>query len=186
MLRKIQSLLPFILAFSLFIFAWSKMAPPSFDRKSSWRFQEEPCVVSVDDFKIVNIDFDQRRSWSLGEVRRTPLNQKYQHVAYADLPNLSKSATIMTRDSSIGMTNRTNDQALLVIYNRVPKTASSTMQNLISLQSDDKNITYFKSDHYWRRSNSRQMESELMEFWKKNNTQDTIYDQHTYFIETKR
>lgn len=181
MLRKIRSLLPFIFGLFLFFVVWNKLAP----NEARNTEQDEPFVISVEDFKIVDIDVDKGRSWSLGDVRRTPLNQKYQHVSYKSLPKLSKLLTSPITKDSVGLTNRTNDQAQLVIYNRVPKTASSTMQNLISLQSDDFNFTYFKSDHYWRRSNSIQMESELVKFWK-NFTQDTIYDQHNYFVETKR
>ena len=73
--------------------------------------------------------------------------------------------------------------AQVLIYNRVPKTGSSTVQNLFALQSDVYNFTYYPSDSYWDRVNSVKNEMELIQFLKNYPTDYLIYDQHTYFID---
>ena len=74
--------------------------------------------------------------------------------------------------------------AQVVIYNRVPKTGSSTVQNLLALQSDIYNFTYYPSDSYWDRVNSVKDEMEFIQFLKSYPASEFIlYDQHMYFID---
>ena len=74
-----------------------------------------------------------------------------------------------------------------MIYNRVPKTGSSTVQNLLALQSDIYNFTYYPSDSYWDRVNSVKNEIEMIKFWKSYpaSTETLFYDQHIYFIDVE-
>ena len=74
-----------------------------------------------------------------------------------------------------------------MIYNRVPKTGSSTVQNLLALQSDIYNFTYYPSDSYWDRVNSVKNEIEMIKFWKSYpaTSEALFYDQHIYFIDVE-
>ena len=85
-----------------------------------------------------------------------------------------------------GTNNRTNENAPLVIYNRVPKTGSSTMQDLLWLQVNETDLfAYERAYEYWHRANSKAEEEEMVKEWKEiQNT--TIWEKHLYFIDTSR
>ena len=92
-----------------------------------------------DDIRVVATENGQ--VWTLSQVRRNPINESGALIDLQDLPKLHEqqelhwfsAANQLTR----GTINRTHDNATLVIYNRVPKTGSSTMQHLLNLQANE-------------------------------------------------
>lgn len=160
----------------ILLLSWTKIGQEESEPKFNLR-------ILPDDLKIVDFDSESGEKWTLGEIRRSPLKQKFHNVSVENLPKLMDFK--IYNSDLIGTINRTKNEASVLFYNRVPKTASSTMQNLLCLQSDSLNFSFVKSDFYWQRANSVKSEIELI-LLLKNLTQYTIYDQHSYFINIKR
>ena len=156
-------------------------------------------VTFCKDCKILNHDFqddirvvatENGQVWTLSQVRRNPINESGALIDLQDLPKLHEqqelhwfsAANQLTR----GTINRTHDNAPLVIYNRVPKTGSSTMQDLLWLQVNETDLfAYEQVYEYWHRANSKAEEEEMVKEWKEiQNT--TVWEKHLYFIDTSR
>ena len=180
---KRRKLTPIILllisSLVIFYFLWTSPVDSTFQVLP---FQNDQFIP--DDMKIVGFDDQNNDKWTLGEIRRFPLNQKYLNLSLSELPKLNYREFDASKES-IGQENRTNPTARLIIYNRVPKTGSSTIENLLALQGDHVNYTFIASDYYWNRANSVKGEEKMINYWKSIG-EDAVYDQHVYFIDTKR
>ena len=115
-LKRAETYLTIFSSISIFllVFTWNKT---SFHPKQSKIIKQEALIV--DDFKVVTLQDKRGHKWSLGEIRRNPLKQKFQNVSYEDLPKLSSKInnSINTPDL-IGTINRTNQvrNCLQIMY----------------------------------------------------------------------
>ena len=66
-------------------------------------------VITPDDFKIVAQD-DFGNKWSLGDIRRRPLQQKFKSVSYKNLPVFNHSLLVIPNEQ-IGKVNRSLNEA---------------------------------------------------------------------------
>ena len=87
----------------LFVFTWNKT---SVHPKQSKIIRKQAFIV--DDLKVVTLQDKRGHKWSLGEIRRNPLKQKFQNVSYDALPKLSKINNSINTPDLIGTINRTN------------------------------------------------------------------------------
>jgi hypothetical protein len=122
--------------------------------------------------------------WTLDDIRRRyrrPLDLQVQN--FDSLPSLSAVTQAVDTPSA---RNRTRDSRLLV-YNRVPKCASSTMQMVMAHLMRRNDFQYISSPVYWVKSLSVKEERAFFESLLKQQDKSVFaYDQHVYFVDGER
>lgn len=121
-------------------------------------------------------------NWTLGDVRRSPLGEIF--VAKKDLPRLG-AINIFFGDVYPSSRNRSADKANVLVYNRVPKCASSMALDLMGILSQTNEFQISTSAIYWSPINSKEDEKKLVGYWK-NATQHLLFEKHMYFVDVSR
>ena len=117
-------------------------------------------ILIHEDDKIVGKD-SNGNLWTLGEVRRFPVNEKYHRIPFNHLPPI---LPLYDKNSIIKRNNL--DSNHIIIYNRVSKTGSTSIQKLLNLQSRNQQFYYISSTQYWERDSSIQNERQFVKFLK--------------------
>jgi len=138
------------------------------DQRTSMSYlQVLPTVADSDGWNIVDI----------GQRAKKKENARPQLL---NLPLEPPTATKVNPSSK----NRTQDYNVL-IYNRVPKCASTTMQHIISkLQS--KNGFKFKSANVYHRKVLRPDEFENLLGYLRNSKQKIVFDRHMFYVDWEK
>ena len=115
-LKRVETYLTILSSISIFLIylTWNNIVPHS--QPKLQKFYSEDKWKS-DDFKIVSSPDNRGHKWTLGEIRRNPLKQKFQNVYYDDLPKLPNINGSINTPDLIGTINRTNqviDNTLLI------------------------------------------------------------------------
>ena len=105
-------------------------------------------------------------------------------VDIRNLPILNPMAINITLNN-IGKKNRSSANSVIVFYNRVPKTGSSTIKKLLTLQSKNQKVNFEKSSEYDKRSNSISDEEKFVNNLDKI-VYPTIFEKHMYFIDVSK
>ena len=106
-LKRAETYLTIISSISIFLIylTWNDNVPHS--QPKLQKFYSEDKWKS-DDFKIVSSEDNRGHKWTLGEIRRNPLKQKFQNVYFDDLPKFPKINGSINAPDLIGTINRTN------------------------------------------------------------------------------
>ena len=115
-LKRVETYLTILSSISIFLIylTWNNVVPHS--QPKLQKFYSEDKWKS-DDFKIVSSEDNRGHKWTLGEIRRNPLKQKFQNVYFDDLPKLPNINGSINTPDLIGTINRTNqviDNTLLI------------------------------------------------------------------------
>ena len=110
--------------------------------------------------------------------------QKSWGVDIKNLPILNPMGINITLNN-IGKKNRSSANSVIVFYNRVPKTGSSTIKKLLTLQSKNQKFNFEKSSEYDKRSNSISDEEKFVNYLDKI-VYPTIFEKHMYFIDVSK
>ena len=116
-LKRAETYLTIISSISIFLIyiTWNDNVPHS--QPKLQKFYSEDKWKS-DDFKIVSSQDNRGHKWTLGEIRRNPLKQKFQNIPFDDLPKLPNINGSINTPDLIGTINRTNQvkRFLFLIY----------------------------------------------------------------------
>ena len=106
-LKRAETYLTILSCISIFLIylTWNNIVPHS--QPKLQKFYNEDKWKS-DDFKIVTSQDDRGHKWTLGEIRRNPLKQKFQNIPFDDLPNITNINGSTNTPDLIGTINRTN------------------------------------------------------------------------------
>ena len=106
-LKRAETYLTIISSISIFLIyiTWNNNVPHS--QPKLQKFYSEDKWKS-DDFKIVSSQDKRGHKWTLGEIRRNPLKQKFQNIPFDDLPKLPNINGSINTPDLIGTINRTN------------------------------------------------------------------------------
>ena len=106
-LKRAETYLTIISSISIFLIyiTWNDNVPHS--QPKLQKFYSEDKWKS-DDFKIVSSQDNRGHKWTLGEIRRNPLKQKFQNIPFDDLPKLPNINGSTNTPDLIGTINRTN------------------------------------------------------------------------------
>jgi hypothetical protein len=140
-------------------------------------------VFFKDDKVVVGQDWNSQ-NWTLGDVRRVPVREQEYYIRFQDLPKLS-NIDMMLGDVYPSSRNRSRSASDVFVYNRVPKCASTTVRNVIAVQSKRLGFNVSGSRVYWSPINSVPDEMKLVDRLKK--AEGPLYfDKHTYFVDTTK
>lgn len=111
-LKRVETYLTILSSISIFLIylTWNNVVPHS--QPKLQKFYSEDKWKS-DDFKIVSSDDKRGHKWTLGEIRRNPLKQKFQNVYFDDLPKLPNINGSINTPDLIGTINRTNQVIII-------------------------------------------------------------------------
>ena len=106
-LKRAETYLTILSSISIFLIylTWNNVVPHS--QPKLQKFYSEDKWKS-DDFKIVSSQDNRGHKWTLGEIRRNPLKQKFQNIPFDDLPKLPNINGSINTPDLIGTINRTN------------------------------------------------------------------------------
>ena len=106
-LKRAETYLTILSSISIFLIylTWNNIVPHS--QPKLQKFYSEDKWKS-DDFKIVSSPDNRGHKWTLGEIRRNPLKQKFQNIPFDDLPKLPNINGSINTPDLIGTINRTN------------------------------------------------------------------------------
>ena len=106
-LKRTETYLTILSSISIFLIylTWNNIVPHS--QPKLQKFYSEDKWKS-DDFKIVTSQDKHGHKWTLGEIRRNPLKQKFQNIPFDDLPNITNINGSINTPDLIGTINRTN------------------------------------------------------------------------------
>ena len=112
------------------------------------------------------------------------INGKIHDIDIKNLPILHPLGNNFTL-KNIGKNNRSSTNSLIVFYNRVPKTASSTILKLLSKQRKIQKFNFEKSTEYGNRSHSIRDEEKIVNHLDKI-VSPTVLEKHMYFIDVSK
>ena len=106
-LKRAETYLTILSSISIFLIylTWNNIVPHS--QPKLQKFYSEDKWKS-DDFKVVSSQDNHGHKWTLGEIRRNPLKQKFQNIPFDDLPKLPNINGSINTPDLIGTINRTN------------------------------------------------------------------------------
>ena len=160
--------------------------------------QSSTLSMTSDDEIVVAEDHKTGAIWTLGHVRRDPTSEAWlldnitstHDKSTLSFPNL----VIEPHEKQIepSSSNRTNGRSL--IFNRVPKCASSMLVDLLwkLMLHRNNHFKYFSWKTYWERQLTIQKQEEFLEYVivKKNEKHQLklpfAMDRHVYFVDAKQ
>ena len=115
-LKRAETYLTILSSISIFLIyiTWNNNVPHS--QPKLQKFYSEDKWKS-DDFKIVSSPDNRGHKWTLGEIRRNPLKQKFQNIPFDDLPKLPNINDSINTPDLIGTINRTNQVIKIQLLN---------------------------------------------------------------------
>ncbi len=126
------------------------------------------------------------QNWVLGDVRRAPVGELYTQIDNDELPKFQRlDHKLIIGDIEPSSRNRSKESANILIYNRVPKCASTSVKRVIELMGLRLGFNATPANVYWSSTNTKEEEEKLVAKLKSIKHLQ-FFDKHSYFVDIMR
>ena len=117
-LKRAETYLTVLSSISIFLifFNWSAISQNSPHKLAPHKAHNIEEVWKSDDFKIITPEDKLGHKWTLGELRRYPLEENFHNVLYDDLPKLRIINNSINSHDLIGTINRTSQVTIIYTF----------------------------------------------------------------------
>ena len=149
--------------------------------------------ILQDDSIVVATDKKTGKKWMLGQVRRYAVHESWSPTnlieeepsEYPSYPKFyTKNDVFLDKDVIPTKTNRTQPNSEILIFNRVPKCGSSTMNEVLDHLSSINNFTHKSWNVYWMKQQNVDEEREFLSSVL-DSKRPVAVDRHVYFLQSQ-